>query len=74
MERRLHRRKWKWDKHGAPTGQRLSSIAEVQKDELNDATSMFLTTTTGKVYEYQFPKYTGTTHPILPYLYYMSFK
>lgn len=59
VERRLHRRKWKWDKHGAPTGQRLSSIAEVQKDELNDATSMFLTTTTGKVYEYQFPKYTG---------------
>ncbi|CAM0880921.1 unnamed protein product [Alopecurus aequalis] len=59
VERRLHRRKWKWDKHGAPNGQRLSSITEVQKDESNDATSMFFTTTTGKVFEYQFPKYTG---------------
>uniref|UniRef100_A0ACD5VRS6 Uncharacterized protein n=1 Tax=Avena sativa TaxID=4498 RepID=A0ACD5VRS6_AVESA len=59
VERRLHRRKWKWDKHGAPKGQRLSSITEVQQDEFNDATSMFFTTTTGKVFEYQFPKYTG---------------
>jgi hypothetical protein len=59
VERRLHRRKWKWDKHGAPKGQRLSSITEVQQDESNDATSMFFTTTTGKVFEYQFPKYTG---------------
>ena len=74
VERRLHRRKWKWDKHGAPTGQRLSSITQVQQDELNDATSMFLTTTTGKVYEYQFPKYTGNNHPILSYLGHMSFK
>lgn len=59
VERRLHRRKWKWDKHGAPMGQRLSSVTEVQQDELNDATSMFFTTTTGKVFEYQIPKYTG---------------
>lgn len=59
MERRLHRRKWKWDKHGAPTGQRLSSITEVQQDELSDTTSIFLTTTTGKVFEYQFLKYAG---------------
>ncbi|KAM0821249.1 hypothetical protein ACQ4PT_009463 [Festuca glaucescens] len=59
VERRLHRRKWKWDKHGAPKGQRLSSITEVQQDESNDASSMFFTTTTGKVFEYQFPKYTG---------------
>ena len=62
VERRLHRRKWKWDKHGAPMGQRLSSVTEVQQDELNDATSMFFTTTTGKVFEYQIPKYTGTAH------------
>lgn len=61
MERRLHRRKWKWDKHGAPKSQRLSSITEVQQDESNDATSMFFTTTTGKVCEYQFPQYTGGT-------------
>ncbi len=59
MERRLHRRKWKWYKHGAPKSQRLSSITEVQQDESNDATSMYFTTTTGKVFEYQFPKYTG---------------
>ncbi|KAJ1283310.1 hypothetical protein BS78_03G118700 [Paspalum vaginatum] len=59
VERRLHRRKWKWDKHGAPTGQRLSSITEVQQDELSDTTSMFLTTTTGKVFEYRFAKHAG---------------
>ncbi|KAK8452015.1 hypothetical protein SEVIR_5G040800v4 [Setaria viridis] len=59
VERRLHRRKWKWDKHGAPMGHRLSSVAEVQQDELNDATSLFFTTTTGKIFEYQVPKYTG---------------
>uniref|UniRef100_A0A0D9UZK7 Bulb-type lectin domain-containing protein n=1 Tax=Leersia perrieri TaxID=77586 RepID=A0A0D9UZK7_9ORYZ len=59
VERRLHRRKWKWYKHGAPKSQKLSSITEVQQDESNDATSMYLTTSTGKVFEYQFPKYTG---------------
>ncbi|XP_062208496.1 uncharacterized protein LOC133909986 [Phragmites australis] len=59
VERRLHRRKWKWDKQGAPVGHRLSSITEVQQDELNDATSMFFTTTTGNIFEYQFQKYTG---------------
>ncbi|CAL4957223.1 unnamed protein product [Urochloa decumbens] len=59
VERRLHRRKWKWDKHGAPMGQRISSVTEVQQDELSDTTSMFFTTTTGKVFEYQIPKYTG---------------
>ncbi|KAL6850459.1 hypothetical protein ACP4OV_021086 [Aristida adscensionis] len=57
VERRLHRRKWKWDKHGAPVGQRLSSITEVQQDEFNDAPSMFFTTTTGRVFEYQFPRH-----------------
>ncbi|KAG8052647.1 hypothetical protein GUJ93_ZPchr0001g30865 [Zizania palustris] len=58
VERRLHRRKWKWYKHGAPKIQRLSSITEVQQDEYNDVSSIYFTTITGKVFEYQFPKHT----------------
>jgi hypothetical protein len=59
VERRLHRRKWKWDRHGAPMGHKLSSITQSQQDEFSEATSMFITTTTGEVFEYQIPKYPG---------------
>lgn len=40
MKQSYKTRKWKWDKHGAPKSQRLSSITEVQQDESNDAISM----------------------------------
>jgi hypothetical protein len=44
-------------------GHKLSSITQSQQDEFSDATSMFITTTTGEVFEYQIPKYPGMNSP-----------
>ncbi|WOL16364.1 hypothetical protein Cni_G25151 [Canna indica] len=60
VERRLHKRKWKWLVHGAPKGFHLSAITTVQQSELNENIySLFFTTTTGYVFEYQLPKHPG---------------
>lgn len=60
IERRLHQRKWKWIVHGSPKHQFLTSITPVSQDEFMEKLhSLFLTTETGFVFEYQIPKYTG---------------
>ncbi|KAJ4787289.1 hypothetical protein LUZ62_038535 [Rhynchospora pubera] len=58
VERRLHRRKWKWTIHGAPENQRLSSLTAIYQNTESDvkvAPLLFATTNTGCVFEYQFP-------------------
>ncbi|XP_072997004.1 uncharacterized protein [Typha latifolia] len=63
VERRLHRRKWKWIAHGAPKDHRLSSITPVHHNELNEKIlTMFFTTTTGCIFEYHLPKHSGGYH------------
>ncbi|KAL3850145.1 hypothetical protein ACJIZ3_012027 [Penstemon smallii] len=58
VERRLNQRKWRWVVHGNPKDHLLTSIACVSQDELNEnPNSLFLTTATGFVFEYQIPKY-----------------
>uniref|UniRef100_A0A2N9H8W0 Uncharacterized protein n=1 Tax=Fagus sylvatica TaxID=28930 RepID=A0A2N9H8W0_FAGSY len=60
VERRLHQRKWKWVVHGSPKDQHLTSITPILQDELNEKfISMFLTTSSGSIYEYRIPKQTG---------------
>lgn len=60
VERRLNQRKWKWVVHGSPKGQHLTSITPVLQDELNDKLfSLFLTTSSGSIYECQIPKQSG---------------
>lgn len=60
IERRLHQRKWKWIVHGSPKHQFLTSITPVSQDELMEkSNSLFLTTETGFVFEYQIPKHPG---------------
>ncbi|KAK1402777.1 Magnesium-chelatase subunit H [Heracleum sosnowskyi] len=60
IERRLHQRKWKWVVHGSPKHQFLTSITPVSQDELMEKShSLFLTTETGFVFEYQIPKHPG---------------
>ncbi|XP_063940646.1 uncharacterized protein LOC108203100 isoform X2 [Daucus carota subsp. sativus] len=57
VERRLHQRKWKWMIHGSPKHQFLTSITPVSQDELMEQShSLFVTTETGYVFEYQIPK------------------
>lgn len=57
VERRLHQRKWKWMIHGSPKHQFLTSITPVSQDELMEKShSLFVTTETGFVFEYQIPK------------------
>ncbi|GFZ20706.1 hypothetical protein Acr_28g0014110 [Actinidia rufa] len=61
MERKLHRRKWKWKVHGRSEAHILSSITPIMQDELNDKTSsLFLTTASGSVLEYRVPKYSAS--------------
>ncbi|XP_077218219.1 uncharacterized protein LOC143852627 isoform X2 [Tasmannia lanceolata] len=63
MERRLHRRKWKWIVHRAPKGHNLTAITPVIQSELNENfVSLFFTTASGFIYEYRLPKHSGTTH------------
>ncbi|OVA16434.1 hypothetical protein BVC80_243g47 [Macleaya cordata] len=60
VERRLHQRKWKWIVHGGPKDHRLTSITPVVQDELNENIfSLFFTTATGFIFEYQLPKHSG---------------
>lgn len=60
IERRLHQRKWKWIVHGSPKHQFLTSITPVSQDDLMEKShSLFLTTETGFVFEYQIPKHPG---------------
>ncbi|XVF04760.1 hypothetical protein REPUB_Repub05bG0112900 [Reevesia pubescens] len=61
VERRLHQRKWKWITHGRPEDHHLTSITPLQEDEPNERFfSLFLTTSTGSVFEYRIPKHSGT--------------
>jgi hypothetical protein len=63
VERRLHQRKWKWVVHGSPKDQHLTSITPILQDELNEKfISMFLTTSSGSIYEYRIPKQTGESN------------
>ncbi|KAJ3676588.1 hypothetical protein LUZ60_004000 [Juncus effusus] len=58
VERRLHRRKWKWSVHGTPKNRELSSITPIYRNPETDSriSSLFFTTTsTGFVFEYQLP-------------------
>ncbi|XP_074579716.1 uncharacterized protein LOC141836182 isoform X2 [Curcuma longa] len=61
VERRLHKRKWKWEVHGAPKGHHLSAFTNVQQNGLNEksSSSLFVTTTTGFVFEYQLSRHPG---------------
>ncbi|KAG9454748.1 hypothetical protein H6P81_007652 [Aristolochia fimbriata] len=60
VERRLHQRKWKWIIHEAPEGQNLTAITP---SDLNDkGFSLFFTTATGSVLEYQLHKHLGSTN------------
>ncbi|KAK7264059.1 hypothetical protein RJT34_31662 [Clitoria ternatea] len=61
VERRLHQRKWKWVFHGSPLHQTLTSITPALQDESSETfISLFFTTSTGSVFEYQLPKQLGT--------------
>ncbi|PKA61847.1 hypothetical protein AXF42_Ash008679 [Apostasia shenzhenica] len=60
IERRLHKRKWKWMIHGSPDGHQLSALTLIQQNDISEKVlSMFLTTSNGFVFEYQLPKYSG---------------
>ncbi|XWS71193.1 hypothetical protein CRYUN_Cryun03dG0118200 [Craigia yunnanensis] len=61
VERRLHQRKWKWITHGSPEDHYLTSITSLMEDEPNEMLfSLFLTTSTGSVFEYRIPKHSGS--------------
>ncbi|KAH7837832.1 hypothetical protein Vadar_018556 [Vaccinium darrowii] len=61
VERRLHQRKWKWIVHGSPQDHLLSSITPVSQDEPNEKTSsLFLSTTSGTVFECRLAKHAGS--------------
>ncbi|MQL71730.1 hypothetical protein Taro_004058 [Colocasia esculenta] len=60
VERRLNHRKWKWITHGAPKGQTLTAItAGTQTEPEEKNVSLFLTTATGFIFEYQIPKHSA---------------
>lgn len=60
VERRLHQRKWKWVVHGSPRGEHLTSISQVLQDEFNDKFySLFVTSSSGSVFEYRISKKSG---------------
>ncbi|XP_024160109.1 uncharacterized protein LOC112167331 isoform X2 [Rosa chinensis] len=60
VERRLHQRKWKWVVFGSPKDQHLTSITPVLHDDAYEKKfSLFFTTSTGSVFEYQIPKQSG---------------
>lgn len=56
VERRLNQRKWKWIVHGSSESQLLTSITPVLQDESSEKYSVFLTTASGLVLEYQTAK------------------
>ncbi|XP_022961164.1 uncharacterized protein LOC111461757 isoform X1 [Cucurbita moschata] len=54
IERRLHKRKWKWIVQGRPNDHKLASVLPALQDESNEkAFSLFLTTSSGFVFEYR---------------------
>ncbi|KAJ4978221.1 hypothetical protein NE237_009001 [Protea cynaroides] len=60
VERRLHQRKWGWIVHGSPKDHSLTSITPVAQDELNEKIfSLFFTTASGSIFEYQLPRHSG---------------
>ncbi|XP_057515139.1 uncharacterized protein LOC130796775 isoform X2 [Amaranthus tricolor] len=59
VERRLNQRKWKWIIHGRPEDQLLTSITPVPEDESSEKYSVFLTTASGSIMEYQTTKQIG---------------
>ncbi|EOY32744.1 Uncharacterized protein TCM_040774 isoform 1 [Theobroma cacao] len=61
VERRLHQRKWKWISHGSPEAHHLTSITPPLEDEPKERfLPLFLTTSTGLVFEYRIQKHSGT--------------
>ncbi|KAG4129907.1 hypothetical protein ERO13_D09G109000v2 [Gossypium hirsutum] len=61
VERRLHQRKWKWINHESPEDHHLTSITPLLEDEPNEIfISLFLTTSTGSVFEFRIPNHSGT--------------
>ncbi|PON59094.1 hypothetical protein PanWU01x14_162130 [Parasponia andersonii] len=61
VERRLNQRKWKWVVHGSPKDQHLTSVTQALPDDLNDKlVSLFLTTSSGSVFEYRILKKGGS--------------
>lgn len=60
VERRLHKRKWKWIVHGKPKDHQLTSVLPALQDESNEKfISLFLTTSSGFVFEYRTNIYPG---------------
>lgn len=60
VERRLHQRKWKWVIHGSPRDENLTSMTLVTLDETyTHPFSLFLTTVSGSVFEYNISKQQG---------------
>ncbi|XP_057953208.1 uncharacterized protein LOC131147699 isoform X2 [Malania oleifera] len=60
VERRLHQRKWKWIIHGSPKDHHLTSITPVSQDINENSYSLFFSTATGSIFEYQIPKSSGS--------------
>ncbi|OMO54503.1 hypothetical protein COLO4_36457 [Corchorus olitorius] len=61
VERRRHQRKWKWITHGSAEGHHLTAITPLLENEPNERFfSLFLTTSTGSVFEYKITKHSGT--------------
>ncbi|GLJ51702.1 hypothetical protein SUGI_1098840 [Cryptomeria japonica] len=61
LERQLYQRKWKWLIHASPKGLSFSALGPILVNETSGTKtfSLFLTTTIGSAYEYQFPKLSG---------------
>jgi len=59
VERRLNQRKWKWIVHGGSENELLTSITPVQQNEPSEKYSVFLTSASGLILEYQIMKQAG---------------
>lgn len=62
VERRLNQRKWKWIVHGGSENELLTSITSVQQNEPSEKYSVFLTTASGLILEYQIMKQAGVAN------------
>ncbi|GKA65413.1 hypothetical protein Tco_0765120, partial [Tanacetum coccineum] len=57
IERRLRHRKWKWVSHGSPQDHQLTSMTLMKMDETyTNPFSLFLTTASGSILEYNISK------------------
>lgn len=66
VERRLHQRKWKWISHGSPEAHHLTSITPPLEDEPKERfLPLFLTTSTGLVFEYRIQKHSGKSSSVV---------